>query len=294
MNPEHRVNRSVLADDVGRALNDAGVTHVRVGAVGRDALGLTDLPPDVEVKRVGVCWTFIPDLDGITSVGHFPAGPWEFDRGVTDVFDDMLRRSIPQLDVMRAAVVEAAIRFCPGDDRKVLDVGCSRGRQLAALLDARPTWTAVAFDRSIPMVEAATAELAPHGDRVRVELRDALIDGLPDGAFDVQLLVLVAQFIAPSKRFELFRTMRQKANPGGCLILVEKVDAGPEFVDTYHAMKRRNGYSDDEVRAKAESLRGVMVPWSARANEEVLREAGWVKPECFWRWFNFAAWVVRA
>ncbi len=37
-----------------------------------------------------------------------PEGKWEFDAQVTDVFDEMLRRSIPQYDVMRNAVSERA------------------------------------------------------------------------------------------------------------------------------------------------------------------------------------------
>lgn len=40
---------------------------------------------------------------GRNSIGHLPQGDkWEFDAGVTECFEDMLRRSIPQYDVMRA------------------------------------------------------------------------------------------------------------------------------------------------------------------------------------------------
>lgn len=294
VDPGQFPDRSTFADHIGRAINDLGVTHVRVGEVGRTMLGL-DLLPNVTTERVGVIWTFDPDLDGPSSVGHFPAGPWEFDRGVTDVFDDMLRRSIPQLDVMRAGVVEAATRIVLNPEARVADVGCSRGRQLDALLAARPGWRAIGWDRSIPMVEAARAQLAAHGDRATVELRDVVTDGLPLGErYDVVLLVLTLQFIQPSLRRILLRDLRSRVHRGGCIVLVEKVDAGPEFIDAYHALKRRNGYTDSEIQAKAESLRGVLVPWSARANEDTLRETGWGEPECFWRWFNFAGWVARA
>ena len=40
-----------------------------------------------------------------SSLGHTPTGRrWEFDTSVTAVFDDMLRRSIPQYEVMRHVV----------------------------------------------------------------------------------------------------------------------------------------------------------------------------------------------
>ncbi len=48
---------------------------------------------------------------GNSSLGHVPSGQrWEFDTSVTTVFDDMLRRSIPQYEVMRHAVTELAKR----------------------------------------------------------------------------------------------------------------------------------------------------------------------------------------
>jgi tRNA (cmo5U34)-methyltransferase len=55
-----------------------------------------------------------------------PNGRWEFDTDVTDVFDDMLERSIPQYDVMRDVVFQAASKFQQkGTD--IVDLGCSRG-----------------------------------------------------------------------------------------------------------------------------------------------------------------------
>lgn len=287
-----KVDRSVLADDIGAAIS-RGVKEIRIGEVAREALGF-DFPPGARIERVGVTWVFEPGLDGPTSVGHIPAGPWEFDRRVTDIFDDMLRRSIPQLDVMRSAVVEAASRFFTAPNARVVDIGCSRGRQLSALLGANPSWTAIGWDRSLPMVDAARGELERFGDRARVDLRDVVEDGLPGGEFDVALLVLTLQFIAPQKRLELLQRLRRRVKPGAVIVLVEKVDAGSRFIDAYHAMKHRNGYTDAEIVAKAESLRGVLVPWPARLCETALEEAGWGRPECFWRWFNFAGWVSEA
>jgi len=69
-----------------------------------------------------------------SSLGHMPTkARWEFDESVADVFDDMLRRSIPQYEVMRAAVNEVARRLAkPGTD--IIDLGCSRGETLAPLI----------------------------------------------------------------------------------------------------------------------------------------------------------------
>jgi len=70
-----------------------------------------------------------------SSLGHVPDGPWAFDHEVTQIFGDMLRRSIPDLDTMRKTVFEIGARFVqPGTD--VVDLGCSRGDALAPFVDA--------------------------------------------------------------------------------------------------------------------------------------------------------------
>jgi tRNA (cmo5U34)-methyltransferase len=81
------------------------------------------------------------------------------------------------------------------------------------------------------------------------------------------------------------------------LILVEKViGAGhvldQQMIDLYHKMKISAGYSPEEVERKRLSLQGVLVPLTARRNEELLSEAGFRDVDCFWRWMNFAGWVA--
>src|SRR5436309_11553385 len=79
-------------------------------------------PPDHERKAAG--------QPAATSTGHRPGPRWEFDEDVTRVFDDMLRRSIPQYEAMRSVVFEVGRRFVqPGT--AVVDLGCSRGEALA-------------------------------------------------------------------------------------------------------------------------------------------------------------------
>jgi len=46
------------------------------------------------------------------------------------------------------------------------------------------------------------------------------------------------------------------------------------------------------VSRKKESLEGVLVPVTARWNEQMLEEAGFRHVDCFWRWMKFAGWVA--
>src|SRR3974377_906325 len=57
-------------------------------------------------------------------------GRWQFDEEVAAVFDDMLRRSIPQYDLMRKICFDLGRRYVkPKTD--VVDLGCARGEALA-------------------------------------------------------------------------------------------------------------------------------------------------------------------
>ena len=80
-------------------------------------------------------------------------------------------------------------------------------------------------------------------------------------------------------------------------MLVEKIlgataDLDAQMVSRYYALKGANGYSPEQIERKRLSLEGVLVPVTARWNEELLRMAGFTQVDCFWRWMNFAGWLA--
>jgi len=90
-----------------------------------------------------------------------------------------------------------------------------------------------------------------------------------------------------------YRSERQ----GGALILVEKVlgataDLDAEMVNIYYSLKADNGYTQEQIERKRLSLEGVLVPVTARWNEELLQMSGFREVDCFWRWMNFAGWIA--
>jgi tRNA (cmo5U34)-methyltransferase len=64
------------------------------------------------------------------------------------------------------------------------------------------------------------------------------------------------------------------------------------FTRRYHALKAAHGYTEEQIERKRLALEGVLVPVTARWNEDLLREVGFNQVECFWRWCNFAGWIA--
>lgn len=232
-------------------------------------------------------------------VDHVVAdGPWRFDTSTTEVFDNMLERSIPQYDVMRATVDEIALEFASAarGDRCIVDLGCSRGEAIARLVaDLDSDTRFVGVETSAPMLAAARERF---GTASNVSLLDLdLRLAYPDVCANVTLGVLTLQFVPIEHRQWLIQQVYDHTEPGGAFILVEKVlgataELDRMMVGSYLRMKRRNGYTQEEIDRKRLSLEGVLVPVTAKWNVEMLRTAGFQQVDCFWRWMNFGGWVA--
>lgn len=229
-----------------------------------------------------------------------PEGPWKFDQEVTDAFEDMLRRSIPQYDVMRDAVSGIGAAFLK-DGFDVVDLGCARGEALDFFVrkfGARNRFVGV--DASEPMVEAATRRFEGYirAGVVRIakaDLRDP--EQFPAGRPCLILAVLTLQFVPLEHRQRLLCECRNRLVDGGALVVVEKLGirglAQAEiFEKLYREKKRGAGYTDEQIQRKALSLEGVLVPLTDEENLGRLHNAGFRQVECFWRWMQFAGYVA--
>ena len=96
----------------------------------------------------------------VDSLEHMPVGKWQFDNKVTECFDDMLARSIPQLHIMRELVTDIALRHIQPYST-TLDLGCSNGGALRPIIKSNDDVTCqfVGVDTSQPMVDSARLNL---------------------------------------------------------------------------------------------------------------------------------------
>lgn len=217
---------------------------------------------------------------------------WEFDETVTDIFEEMLRRSIPQYAVMRESVANIAIQYLPPDG-SALDLGCSRGETIADLLRHRPKCQFVGVDISDPMIKVCRQRFGSNANIESMDLRREY----PQGTFHVVTAILSLQFIPIEYRQQVIQSAYASFETDGAMVIVEKILGSTAkinnvLVQSYLQLKESNGYSLYEIERKRLSLEGVLVPVTADWNQEMLRSAGFSQIECFWRWMNFAAWIA--
>jgi len=228
-----------------------------------------------------------------------PEGKWEFDSSVTDAFDNMLSRSIPQYQIMRDACFALASKFMK-DGTHVVDLGCSRGEALAQLIDKYGAHNRyIGIEISEPMLQAARKRFEGliACSVVDIKQHDLRKAGLPVVGASVILSILTVQFTPIEYRMRILRDVYNSLRSDGAFIFVEKVlgntaEINDFEVEEYYKLKADNGYSQDQIERKRLSLEGVLVPVTARMNEEFLQAAGFTQVDCFWRWMNFAGWIA--
>ena len=209
-----------------------------------------------------------------------PSGKWVFDKAVTDVFDDMLERSIPDYAGMRRTTTELAVRFAQ-PKTALVDLGCSRGAAIKPIFEElENSLSYFGIEVSEPMRQAAISEL-PYATILDTDLRH----DYPPVRASVTLAVLTLQFIPIEYRQDIIQRVYDSTTKGGAFLLVEKVLGGDSFsnqllIDTYLARKGENGYTAEQIARKRESLEGVLVPVTADWNADMLRTAGFSLVEC--------------
>ena len=232
-----------------------------------------------------------PPLDEVYRRPREQIVDFAFDESVAEVFQDMIRRSVPGYETVVACTGLIAARHLPAGGN-CYDLGCSLGASSHAVLRARGEGDCrvVAIDGSAAMIERARA-LAPGESRIewlvadirKVELRSA----------NVVMLNFVLQFLPPADRLPLLTRIRAALAPGGVLLLAEKLAASPEVEEVHLDFKRANGYSDLEIAQKRTALENVMRIDGLDVHEERLAAAGFGEVETWFRCLNWGAMIAR-
>ena len=222
-------------------------------------------------------------------------GKWTFDEEVTSVFDNMLERSIPDYKNMRELIAAIGSRYVQ-PHTSIIDIGCSNGLSIQPfVMRFKENNDYRLLDVSEPMLNACKQQYKAF-DNVFVEKMD-LRDEFPKTKASVVLSILTLQFTPIEYRQKILNNIYASLEKGGAFILVEKVLGNTDeidnvLVDEYYKLKKENAYTQEQIQAKRKSLEGVLVPVTAKWNEDLLHITGFSKVDCFWRYLNFAGWIA--
>ena len=223
---------------------------------------------------------------------------FKFGATVANAFDDMVERSVPYYNEIQRMIIEQVCEFAV-PDTNVYDLGCSTGTtflKLDPLVDERIRFVGV--DDSADMLQKCKEKLKDAQLKRPYELKNVDLhqDFTIENASAV-VLCLTLQFVRPIYREKLLRRIYEGLNPGGVLVISEKILAedslfNRNFITYYYDYKRRNHYSELEISQKREALENVLIPYKLSENMKMLMEAGFSHTEVFFKWYNFSGFVA--
>jgi tRNA (cmo5U34)-methyltransferase len=220
---------------------------------------------------------------------------FRFDESVVAVFDDMVKRSVPGYEAM-IQMIGLLTRTYGKNNSNYYDLGTSTGTTTLALaLNNKCTNVRfIAIDNSEQMVDQCQQNLGEKIDNLEViysDINDVCIENA-----SIVVLNLTLQFINTDKRDDLITKIYDGLNPGGVLIISEKVHVDDEneqarLTELHMDFKRANGYSELEIANKRQSLENVLLTENCETHLKRLSQCGFNAPTCYFQCLNFASFL---
>ena len=236
----------------------------------------------------------VPNVgDGITT----PGGSWTFGGEVPAAFDVHVARSVPAYTDGQELIADLADQLVPPGGR-VYDLGCSTGALTAQLCErlAPRRVEVIGVDREPGMTDRAQMRCAA---LPQARFETASLQELEFEPADMIVSYYTLQFVPLRSRSRVLARIHDALVPGGTFVLFEKVLASSArnqatAAGAYADWKRRQGFNDEEIAAKARSIRGVLAPLSPEENDAMLLEAGFADIMRIFRWVLFEGLIARA
>ena len=203
--------------------------------------------------------------DSIFKVGNFNDLTFTFNEEVTEVFEDMIDRSVPGY-TSSLRLIENLSRKYFIERTHCYDLGCSLGASSMSLIKAmgKREGKIFAIDNSPAMIAACEqkcADLIKTGKVkfIKQDVNEAQIDKA-----SVVVINFVLQFLNSKDRDGLLKKVFLGMKQGALLILSEKIHFDNKFrnqtIDNlHHQFKSNNGYSKMEISRKRDALEGVLM-----------------------------------
>ncbi len=182
------------------------------------------------------------------------------------------------------------------------DLGCSLGAASLAMstgIDAAQLTDVniIGIDNSHAMLERCQHHINAFKHQTKIELEKGYIQGVEIKNASMVVLNFTLQFIAKEERENLLQNIYNGLNPGGILVLSEKISFDSEIIDNllidlHHQFKKDNGYSDLEVSQKRNALENVLLPDTLEHHKNRLNGIGFTDVCCWLQHYNFVSLIA--
>ncbi|GAA6130115.1 carboxy-S-adenosyl-L-methionine synthase CmoA [Halopseudomonas sabulinigri] len=243
------------------------------------------------------------DVDKLFATPFSKVADFAFDEQVARVFPDMIKRSVPGYPTIIESIGLIAAQHAQPQSL-IYDLGCSLGAATQSMRRhvGSEGCQIVAIDNAAAMVERCREYLSAQDAMLEEPLPAQVVLGdivnYPLAPCSVVVLNFTLQFVKPEERLALLTRIRQALQPGGVLILSEKLN----FADTntqqsleqlHYAFKRANGYSDLEIAQKRSAIEYVMLPDTQEQHQQRLQQAGFSHSHIWFQCLNFCSMIAH-
>jgi len=218
-----------------------------------------------------------------------------FDQQVTQVFADMIRRSVPGYGLSLEMLAVIAAEYAQ-EGSHIYDLGCSLGASTLAIRHGIQVQgcNIIGVDNAPAMLEKCQVYVDADLCETPVTLKCADIQDVVIENASIVILNFTLQFIPVQERQALLARIAQGLCEGGVLVLSEKVcfdnvQENQQQITLHEGFKRSQGYSEIEISQKRQALEQVLIPETLEMHHQRLHDAGFQHSQTWFQCFNFTS-----
>ena len=208
-------------------------------------------------------------------------GKWDFSNIDLENFEPHVEKSVPGYEEGHSYIQILSDYFL-SDNSKFYDIGCSTGNLIKKISKYNKQKSNIDFFGIEPVSgfeELFKKNILNCDASHNILFLNEKIQEIELSSCDMIVSFYSIQFIHPRDRQEIFNKIYNSLNWGGGFFLFEKVRApDARFQDmisnAYIEYKQAMGYEDSEIIQKQLSLKGVLEPFTSKANVDFLTRAG--------------------
>ena len=202
-------------------------------------------------------------------------------------FDNHIDQSIRGYSVLHDDIVSMSKYFVE-DDSKVVDIGCSTGKTLAAMYDQNSEFAPYVEYHGIDYADGFVDDMSKRMESYHMlQLAQGDIRDYEFSDCSLVTSIFTLQFMPRKDRQQVLTNIYDGLNPGGAFIFAEKTySCNPKIQDMLTFMYydfKRDSFTTEDIMDKERDLRSMLKPNTWSELNDMLFDAGFESVQTFWQ-----------